>query len=139
MYEYVFRMQDGMEKLADQKQGASSEAIRGSLRVHLHLNEQQFALFRQASIRFSEKEQEILAPPSMSNGARATQASQSAAAADTKDGVHPMYAAVDEAADREVDRLHEELGPKTSSSLDAAVVDIYSNGQRGGVLGAGSH
>ncbi len=130
MYQYVFHMQSRMEKLADQKQGAASDAIRDSLRVHLHLNEQQFALFRQASVHFSEQEQGILSPDS---GTNSTQP-----AADTKEGVHPMYAAVDEAASDEVERLHKELGPKTSSSLDAAVVEIYSNGQRGGVMGTGT-
>lgn len=138
MYQYVFHLQNEMDKLADQKQGASSEAIRDSLRVHLQLNEQQFALFREASIHLNDEEQRILTAKPGTNGPPPGQGSQSLAAEEMRSGVHPMYAAVDQAASDEVDRLHKALGPKTSSSLDAAVVEMYSNGQRGGVMGTGS-
>jgi hypothetical protein len=128
-YEYVFRLQDKSEILAQQQDdsGNSGELLRNTLQSRLALTPDQFSLFREAALRFNSageslEHQRLIA----SRENTAIDPSHNVLSANTHSKMNELQRAKLKALAKEIDTLHGVLGASNARQLDSYVSKLYS-------------
>ncbi|SNS72277.1 hypothetical protein SAMN05421770_10269 [Granulicella rosea] len=129
MYEYAFRYEVSLERLADRRvqQGKSATALKGLLPQRLGISGDSFRIFQASANRFNRAEQTnnallndiVVRDGSLHPSTRVLSAS-------IRPTVQQMLGNVDIMAANEITVLHARLGPALGAQVDKAVTDLYT-------------
>jgi hypothetical protein len=129
VYEFAFRYQGSMEKLATdwEKNGKPGAPVRDILRLRFQLSPIQFATFEKVALHFQAQAKDL--DGRMGNivvAERAAHPKTRAFSPDAKAQLRAMLAERDADASEAVRSLHQLLEPSAANALDRAVIIFYA-------------